>query len=827
MGRRKILGWLLLGLLALGSAAVIVIYRLRPRHVEAPLVASPALPDNAQQAAAGYSFTRSEGGHQVFTVRAQRATDLKNGQGTVLDGVLVEVFGRTGDQHDLVKAARCEYNSGTGSFSCAGQVGIELNAPRNASAPPPAPDASGVYPTLHGRQPVYLETQGLAFNQQTGMLTSTGHVDWRYGSATGAAMGLAYATREGWLELEHDVAAALPVQEPPGPGASRSESVMQLTAAHLRYAKDRRQVDLAGPVHMTDGGREADAGHALLDLDAQNRLRDARLDGSVSVADTSQGASRHAQAAALEVELDPATGNLTDLTATGDVHLESQPKPDAGVTRLVGDRVHVSFTGAHFHPSQGAASGHVHVISGSPVSERTRVEAAASRQSSASFRQENLDAADLEFGFRPANGTLDQARTVGPGQITLVSSDPRVGNRVVTAGQFLMAFDGDSRLQTVHGVGPTRIVFQPAPTAPRGAVAMESRADSLQANLDPASGGVQSMEQAGHFQFLDADRRATAARADYTADGDFLTLTGNPVVTDPGSLIRADRFLMHMATGTAEGSGHVSSTHIGALPGEENTGAAARSSKVPPVTGSEASEMTNVLAERITADRDRQYFHYEGQVRAWRGAYVVESPSLDIYRTEHRVLSGSGVVTSDLEPSPQNSPKQPPRASASGRKNSSSGRAVGGTRTPVSASPQSGATQPVTIRADRLEYFDLDRKAAYRGHVRLDSSGATLESDRLDAYFTPGGPGQVSQLEQATADGNVTLLEPGRRGSGDHAEYFATEGKVVMTGGPPTLYDSKQGFTTGRSLTFFTADDSLIVDGGSGFRSLSKHRSTQ
>jgi lipopolysaccharide export system protein LptA len=109
----------------------------------------------------------------------------------------------------------------------------------------------------------------------------------------------------------------------------------------------------------------------------------------------------------------------------------------------------------------------------------------------------------------------------------------------------------------------------------------------------------------------------------------------------------------------------------------------------------------------------------------------------------------------------------------------------------------------------------------------MDASGATLEAERLDAFFTPGEQADSSQLDRAVADGHVTVIEPGRRAAGDHAEYFAAQGKVVMTGGPPILEDAENGFTTGQTLTFFTQGGSLTVDGGKGFRALSKHPISQ
>jgi len=744
------------------------------------------LPPNAQRAAAGYSLTHSEGQREVFTVRAKRSTDLKNGQGTILDGVLVEVFGRTGEQHDLVKANRCEYNSISGDFSCTGPVAVELDAPRGVQTVS-APDSGPGSATLHGRHPIYLNTSGLVYNQKSGLLTGHALVNWRYGPAKGTAMGLVYVTRDGSLELDRDVTASLPVQAPANRRGEGAPSAVRLSATHLRYAKSDQQVELAGPVHATEGDRQVDAGHAVLYLDKQNRLTRALLDTGAQAVDKSGGASRNAQAAKVEAKFDPATGDLANLDASGNVHMQSQLK-SGGVSAITADRAHISFVGAHFHPAKGDASGNVHLTSEStPVRAKARANVTGSGPGPGGLSREELEASDLEFSFRPADETLNEAQTVGPGTLDLVSGDPKTGNRIIRATQFQMAFDARSRLKDLHGSGPTRVLFEPAASAPRGTLAMESRGDNLQATLDPASGALQSMRQAGHFEFIDADRHATADRADYSSEGDFLTLNGDPVISDPANRIRADRAVMHLATNAAEGVGHVSSTHEGELQQAGQTGTAGN------------AEVTNVLADRVTADRTRQIFRYDGHVRAWRGADVIQAPALDVFRLERRIVADSGVITSDLEPSPPRKGPQAPTA----------------------------ATRPVTIRADRFEYRDLEHKATYRGHVRMDSSGTTLECDRLDAYFTAPEPAQPSQLDRAVADSNVVMLEPGRRCTGNHADYLAREGKVVMTGGPPSLYDAQKGFTTGRSLTFFTQDDSLIVDGGSGFRSLSEHRLTQ
>jgi hypothetical protein len=79
-------------------------------------------------------------------------------------------------------------------------------------------------------------------------------------------------------------------------------------------------------------------------------------------------------------------------------------------------------------------------------------------------------------------------------------------------------------------------------------------------------------------------------------------------------------------------------------------------------------------------------------------------------------------------------------------------------------------------------------------------------------------------LSKAIATGGVTVLQGDRRGTAERADYVASDGKFILSGGKPTLYDSVFGTTTGRQLTFFLADDRILVDSEEGSRTLSRHR---
>ena len=88
----------------------------------------------------------------------------------------------------------------------------------------------------------------------------------------------------------------------------------------------------------------------------------------------------------------------------------------------------------------------------------------------------------------------------------------------------------------------------------------------------------------------------------------------------------------------------------------------------------------------------------------------------------------------------------------------------------------------------------------------------------------PSAPAGAQQISRAVGTGGVIVDQAGRRATAERGEYTASDGKFVMSGGDPTLYDSTEGTTKGRQLTFYLADDTIIVDSENGSRTLTKHR---
>jgi lipopolysaccharide export system protein LptA len=760
---KNLMTWVVGGALTVTALAVSVAYWVAIRHREKPAALPQSVPIDVHQQLSGYTFTRSDGGRRVFTVHAARTLSFKQGGTTVLEDVLVELFGRTGKRRDVMRTQRCNYNSQNGDLVTSGPVHIELNA--EAEKVPAAGGNRG--------QTVYLETSQVSYRDKGSQVTSDQAVRFRIGPASGSSQGMVYGTRDGSLELDKDVVMELPPRHGPASGPP-----MGLTASHLRYEKGSRQITLWGPIRITQGERDLSSDRGRVFLNEANRVTRVDLEGGVKASETSAERRVELSADRAQGDFDAGSTALRHLSAQGNVAGQSLEKGSA--SHLRAERVELSLAGIPAKLESGEASENVQlVVESSPTLGQSG--AGANR---AVTEKRALTAAELSFSFRPDGKSLKDAQTVGPGRLVIDPSDPKVGQRIITSGQFLIAFSAKSNLETLRGRQPTQIVFQPPRSAPPGSVAQESTADQLLAAFDEVTHALKEVRQSGNYTFRDGDRNASAQESVYVAAAQGVTLTGRPQIWDAESRARCERLYFDLRNDTAEGTGKVQATHL-------ETG-----DQIP---GGQAADPTNVLADRMVAQRRSQRVHYEGNVRAWRGADVVESSSLDVYRMAKRLSSGAQVLTSHLQPA------------------SYAAGAVPSSETPRRE------TRPLTVRADFLEYFDQGSKASYHGHVRLQTETTTMEADKMDVYFSRLESNQPPQVERAFAEGQVVVLQPGRRATGERGEYLAGLGKIVLTGGHPSIYDVEKGFTTGQRLTVFVHDDKLLVDGGEGSPSLSEH----
>jgi hypothetical protein len=103
--------------------------------------------------------------------------------------------------------------------------------------------------------------------------------------------------------------------------------------------------------------------------------------------------------------------------------------------------------------------------------------------------------------------------------------------------------------------------------------------------------------------------------------------------------------------------------------------------------------------------------------------------------------------------------------------------------------------------------------------VTASASKVPKEVDGLS-----GGAVGNRQMDKALAKGGVIVRQGDRRASAEQALYSAADGKFILSGGQPTIIDASSDTTTGHSLTFFVANDTILIDSQEGSRTLTKHR---
>ncbi|MBZ5704500.1 MAG: LPS export ABC transporter periplasmic protein LptC [Acidobacteriia bacterium] len=527
-----------------------------------------------------------------------------------------------------------------------------------------------------------------------------------------------------------------------------------LTAMRGTITKDPRAVVLDRPI-LQSSSQRSQADQATLFLRPDSTLDRLLARGDVRI-DSQAPQPAHARAEQLELFIQQQPRDtLRTAILSGDVHIETasgQPmQGNAG-------RVVMDFAGKNL-VSKVHAEENVKLLQHQPPS-----------SPSASAQDLELTAPMVDF-FLVAGRHLQRAETSGTGpQIAIRPTGPStIQQTLVTAGKFEAHFDTLGQLSSVHGTPDARIV-----TNTTGQPDRVSTSQTLDVGFHPGS-GIDSIVQQGNVAYVDGDRKAWGDRARYTPADQMLVMTGSPRVTEGGMTTTARTMRLNRATGDAFADGDVKSTYSDLKP---QPGGALLASSAP----------IHVTARSMTAHRSPAVALYTGDARLWQDANIVEAPSIQFDRDHRSVLA---------------------QASAS--------QAVS---TVLVQSGKDGKTTPITITSARLTYTDSERKAHFEGGVRAEGSDVTITSRQADVFLqahTPAtqdqaltGPGKIDHM---VAQGQVVVVQPARRATGDQLVYTAASDQFVMTGGPPSIFDAEHGKITGVSLTFFRRDDRVLVEG--------------
>jgi LPS export ABC transporter protein LptC len=749
------------------------------RHGPAPVPAS------VQQQSAQISFSKVEQDRTVFTIRASHATQYKDQNRSLLEDVWITIYGKEGERSDNIHTRECSYEPETGYVRCEGQVQIDIGSTKSV------PDDAGA-----SNASLEVTTSNLLFNRNTGEASTQAPVEFRFAGGSGRGVGISYSTGNSTVRVERSIEFDL------APSAATDGMPVTATGTSLEVRRNQRTMVLDGPALVRQGDRELSAGTISVQLDNKFHAESAIAEGNPRIRATEGGANEVVSANRFEASLN-ASGRVERVLAAGEV---------SASRRTTGGSDHFSAAQVEFDMlpegnliKQMIATGGVEAESRKGSDSQLLKTGALRLIFSAAVARGSESSAGKSDRALPSQ-KIEMAETLAPATI-----ESKTGADITTlrAKRFVAQAGRDGRLSKLFGHSGVDIRRQTNRENEQTISAAE-----LAATFDP-HGEWDTLDETGNVHFKQAGREATAADAHMVRAADTVTLEGAPVISDSMSRSTAAEVVFNQRTGELSATGGVVSTYIPMAEGD---------------AVSLGSGAAHISADKLSGSASSGHVIYAGHARLWQGTAVLDCDQIEVWRGTKKMQATGNVVA--VFPQAGG-----PFAALPGNKLASRG---------------ASSSQPVLwkVRAPMLTYLAEEGKAHLEGGVQADSTEGSLESRSLDVFLGPatavssgaqpltGASSSTSperrpesqvtavgrQLSRVVAKGDVVVHQGDRRGMADQAEYTAAEGKFVLSGGQPTLANALSDTTTGHSLTFFVASDTILIDSQEGSRTLTKHR---
>jgi lipopolysaccharide transport protein LptA len=404
-----------------------------------------------------------------------------------------------------------------------------------------------------------------------------------------------------------------------------------------------------------------------------------------------------------------------------------------------------------------------------------------SRANDPKAANKRLTADAVNLYWRTKGKDLERAEAIGNAELFIepVQSAPSADRKTMTAARF----DGDfyetgNLARTFTATGGVKAVLDPVQAtgnrAQRTLTAQKMVAAFVRETQD-----VNQVDASGDAKFNEQDRNGRAANMSYTASDETVRMRGDePTVWDSRARTKALEIDSDTRNDISYSRGKTATTYYS----QEQTGGATPFSKVksPVYIVSDRAEFRHTTGVAI----------YMGNARAWQDDNFVRGDTLTLYR-ENKRMESQGNVQSALY--------QVRRKEQDGNR----------------------SAVPVFATSDRMWYSDTDRVVHYEGNVDVKQGTDRITSWVTDVYLLK----DTNDVEKSVAQRDVVLTQPGRRGTGDWAQYTAADETVVLKGGPARVEDAENGSTEGGRLTVYLRESRVQVDASNGAQSTGRVRS--
>jgi lipopolysaccharide export system protein LptA len=735
--------------------------------------APPAVPPSIQQQSNEFSYSKVEGQRTIYTIRASRTTEFKEGSRNLLEDVDIAVYGKKGERSDTLRTRACDFISNTGKISCLGEVQIKLQANNGRSGAANA---------------IEVATSGVSFDRDSGEARTDKPVTFRWPAGQGSALGVLYDSNSGTLNLAHSVdlnlspSKSAPQEKPEDKTDALPGKSLHLTGNSMAFHRDSHMVQLQGEVHAQQTAHEFTAENLLLVLDGDFHAQRLVASGHPQLRETDPQSPISIAADEIASGMRP-DGSVESIDATGSVQ-GSRTTP-AGEDAIHAGHVRLDMATSQNLPRLLTASGGVTLTSTSAVA-------------NGGTRRVESDALEIHFSndSHERQALIESVNTLAPARVVWQSSAMLNGKPVqqtmrMNGKQMNLKFGPANQLQQLMSSGDVEVTRKLG-DAPEQTTASRE----LIANFSSA-GEWSTIDQVGDVHFRDGLRVGQGDRAHADRASNAVTLDGSVIIADATTRTTARSATFSQGSNTLRADGKVVTTELNAGSGG-----------IPNF----APEPAHVSADHLMADTAHGHAIYSGGGRLWQGPTVIQADTIELDNPTH-MLTARGNVRGVF----------PEAAWSPSARQTSEQIHI---QTPIQKTSRAGnsGTALGHVKGGLLTYWEAESRARIEQDARADSQQGSIQASQIDLYFSSVGMANVNkQLSKAVATGDVAISQQDRRGTSDRAEYTAAEGKFVLSGGNPTLYSSTGDTTTGRQLTFFFADDRIVVDSADGAKTVTLH----
>jgi lipopolysaccharide export system protein LptA len=434
---------------------------------------------------------------------------------------------------------------------------------------------------------------------------------------------------------------------------------------------------------------------------------------------------------------------------------------------------------------------------------------------------------DMSFQALGDQSLLKEMRTEGRSVATISApksraNDPRAASKRLTADAIKMSWRSNGKdLERAEAVGNAELYVEPLQktakndrktlTAPRfdcdffesGNIARNCMATGgAKAVIDPFQANekhgqqtitaqkiatifvretqdVERVDATGDAKFNELDRNGTANSISYTAADQVVRMRGgDPTVWDSRARTKAVEIDSNNETHVSVCRGKVQTTYYS----QEQTNGATPFRKV--------KSPVYIAGDKAEIDHDSGRAVYTGSARMWQDDNYVRGDSITLYGEEKRMESWGHVQSALYQAKQKNA--------------------------------NSTETVPVFVTSEFMRYSDAERVIHYETNVDIKQGADRLTSGVADVYLQK----EANEVERTIAQKNVTIVQPGRRGTGDWCQYTTADEVAVLTGNPAHVEDAEQGTTDGNRLTMYRRENRVVADDTRGSQSPGRVRST-